>query len=199
VLYEFDGTHGKYPYGSIIPASDGNFYGTTYQGGSGRSGVIYQMTPTGTLKVLYNFKDGAPFAGLVQATDGKFYGAASRGGTGAVGDLFQITSTGKYADLFNFKFRSTTGESPFVSLFQHTNGTFYSDTYQGGLASGCNDGCGVLYSLSMQLGPFVSFVASLSSGKSGKRSKSSAKASPGPRKSRSMESRPPSRSSLTPI
>jgi hypothetical protein len=71
------------------------------------------------------FQGCAPFAGLVQATDGKFNGAASRGGTGAVGDLFQITSTGKYADLFNFKFRSTIGESPFVSLFQHTNGTFY--------------------------------------------------------------------------
>ena len=35
------------------------------------------------------------------------------------------------------------------------------------VSRGCNDGCGVLYSLSMGLGPFVSFVPPLSSGKVG--------------------------------
>jgi len=168
-LHTFSSTDGQFATGPIIQASDGNFYGTTAKGGSNNSGTVYKMTPAGALNVLYNFKglDGSPFAGLLQGTDGKFYGAASRGGTGTVGGLFQFTSKGKYTGLHSFKFRSPTGDIPLVSLFQHTNGTFYSDTYEGGL-KGCNDGCGVLYSLSMGLGPFVSFVPSLSSGKVGK-------------------------------
>jgi uncharacterized repeat protein (TIGR03803 family) len=176
-LHTFSSTDGQFATGPIIQASDGNFYGTTAKGGSNNSGTVYKMTPAGALNVLYNFTGlhGAPTAGLVQATDGKLYGAASRGGAFAVGELFQFTSKRKYTDLHNFKFRSTTGDLPEVSLFQHTNGTFYSDTYEGGL-KGCNDGCGVLYSLSMGLGPFVSFVPSLSSGKLGRRSKSSARA-----------------------
>jgi len=168
-LHTFSSTDGQFATGPIIQASDGNFYGTTAKGGSNNSGTVYKMTPAGALNVLYNFTGlhGAPTAGLVQATDGKLYGAASRGGAFAVGELFQFTSKRKYTDLHNFKFRSTTGDLPEVSLFQHTDGTFYSDTYEGGL-EGRNDGCGVLYSLSMGLGPFVSFVPSLSSGKVGK-------------------------------
>ena len=170
VLYNFDGPHGSEPIGPIIQASDGKFYGTTYRGGTNNIGVVYKMTPTGALTVLHNFNvgDAFPSAGLVQATDGKFYGAASRGTATGHGQLFQITSKGKYTVLRNFpQHGGAAGSVPFVSLFQHTNGTFYSDTYDGG-APACHGGCGVLYSLGMKLGPFVSFVGPLSSGKVGK-------------------------------
>jgi uncharacterized repeat protein (TIGR03803 family) len=170
VLYNFDGTHGQEPIGPIIQASDGNFYGTTYKGGTDNIGVVYKMTPAGALTVLHNFnvRDAYPTAGLVQATDGKFYGAASRGTATGHGQLFQITSKSKYTVLHNFPTHGgAAGSVPFVSLFQHTNGTFYSDTYDGG-APACHGGCGVLYSLGMGLGKFVSFVGPLSSGKVGK-------------------------------
>jgi uncharacterized repeat protein (TIGR03803 family) len=170
VLYNFDGPHGSEPIGPIIQASDGNFYGTTYRGGTNNIGVVYKMTPTGALTVLHNFNvgDAFPFAGLVQATDGNFYGAASRGTASGHGQLFQITPEGKYTVLHNFgQHGYAAGAFPNVSLFQHTNGTFYSDTYGGGDPA-CHAGCGVLYSLGMKLGPFVSFVGPLSSGKVGK-------------------------------
>jgi uncharacterized repeat protein (TIGR03803 family) len=173
VLHTFNGTtEGYYPVGAIIQASDGNFYGTTLVGGPGSFGVIYKMTPAGKLTVIHDFyeNDGlglSPHAGLVQATDGKFYGAAGSLST-ADGVLFQITSTGTYSIVHGFN--RTDGREPQVSLFQHTNGTLYGDTSTGGGGTLCPNGagCGVLYSLSMGLGSFVSFLPPQSSGKVGK-------------------------------
>jgi uncharacterized repeat protein (TIGR03803 family) len=172
VLYSFSGTpDGQTPKGTIIQASDGNFYGTTEAGGINGLGSIYKMTPAGALTIIHSFSesDGMglhPLAGLVQATDGKFYGAA--GSNTSAGVLFQITSKSKYRVLLNFT--NTTGKypgaNPQVSLFQHTNGTLYGDTYGGGTGKLCF--CGVLYSLGMKLGPFVSFVGPLFEGKVGK-------------------------------
>jgi uncharacterized repeat protein (TIGR03803 family) len=172
VLHRFTDTDGKNPMGAIIQATDGNFYGTTRMGGTGGQGVVYKMTPAGVLTVLHNFaNDGhglAPFAGLVQATDGKFYGVTITNPGTSSGVLYQITSTGSYADLVFFSnvagnFR---GANPQVSLLQHTNGTLFGDTLGGGNNAGCI-GCGVLYSLKMGLGPFVSMLPSLRWGKAG--------------------------------
>ena len=167
VLHTFS-DYGQAPKGMIIQANDGNFYGTTEGGGVNGFGAIYKMTPAGALTILHSFSetDGGglhPLAGLVQATDGKFYGAA--GSNYSSGVLFQITSAGKYRVLLNLT--NTTGKfpgaNPQVALFQNTNGTLYGDTYGGGSGGG-----GVLYSLGMKLGPFVSFVGPLFEGKVGK-------------------------------
>jgi len=167
VLYSFSGTpDGETPKGAIIQATDGNFYGTTEKGGVNGYGSIYKMTRAGALTIIHSFnEDGLglqPLAGLVQATDGKFYGAAAS--LGGFGVIFQITSSGTYAVLVSLtnvagKFP---GANPQVSLFQHTNGTLYSDTYGGG-----SQIKGVVYSLGMGLGPFVSFVGPLFEGKVG--------------------------------
>jgi uncharacterized repeat protein (TIGR03803 family) len=172
VLYNFKGTpDAQTPKGAIIQGSDGNFYGTTQGGGVNGLGTIYKMTPAGVLTILRSFSENdgmgiAPLAGLVQATDGKFYGAAPSNTSSGV--LFQITSTGKYKVLLNLT--NTTGKfpgaNPQVSLFQHTNGTLFGDTYGGGSGKLCF--CGVLYSLNMKLGPFVRFVGPLFEGKVGK-------------------------------
>ena len=172
VLYSFKGTpDGETPKGTIIQASDGTFYGTTEAGGANGFGSIYKMTPAGALTILRSFSesDGLgihPLAGLVQATDGNFYGVAPSNTSSGV--LFQLSSTGKYRVLLNFT--NTTGKfpgaNPQVSLFQHTNGTLYGDTDGGGSGKLCF--CGVLYSLGMKLGPFVSFVGPLFEGKVGK-------------------------------
>src|SRR5207245_7010724 len=165
VLHNFTNTDGNRPYGPIIQASDGNFYGTTRYGGSSGYGVVYKMTPAGVYKVLFNFNGTAgpgtnPTAGLVQATDGKFYGAAVTALAGH-GILYQITLAGTYTTVYTFT--PTTGQLPFVSLFQNTNGILYSDTYGGGTGSLCH--CGVAYSLNMGLHPFVALLTT--SGKAG--------------------------------
>src|ERR1039458_9478999 len=149
------------------------FMGQPIGEGRGVLGVIYKMTPAGKLTVIHDFNENdglglSPLAGLVQATDGKFYGAANSVSK-LDGVLFQVTSTGTYSVIH--RFNRTDGRSPQVSLFQHTNGTLYGDTYVGGGGTLCGNvsvGCGVLYSLSMGLGSFVSFLPPQSSGKVGK-------------------------------
>jgi uncharacterized repeat protein (TIGR03803 family) len=167
-LYAFQGTpDGETPKGAIIQAADGNFYGTTEAGGLNGYGCIYKMTPAGALTIIHSFNEDElglhPLAGLVQATDGKFYGAAAS--LGSSGVIFQITSSGTYTVLVTLT--NVTGKfpgaNPQVSLFQHTNGTLYSDTYGGGPQDE-----GVVYSLGMGLGRFVSFVGPLFEGKVGK-------------------------------
>jgi uncharacterized repeat protein (TIGR03803 family) len=88
-------TDGIYPYGALIQATDGNFYGTTTAGGAypgyceGGCGTLFEMTSAGQLTTLYNFcaqgkcGDGSgPYAALLQATNGMFYGTTYFGGTG---------------------------------------------------------------------------------------------------------------------
>ena len=76
-LASFDGTNGSAPYAPLVQATNGKLYGTTNQDGSYGEGTVFEITPSGTLRTLYNFcpqsgcKDGAfPFAALVQATNG---------------------------------------------------------------------------------------------------------------------------------
>jgi len=97
-------TGGVNPQTGLVQATDGNFYGTTGQGGP-EGGTIYKITPGGKLTMLYGFcyqypltdscDDGlVPEAGLVQASDGNFYGTTSEGGLWGGGTLFRITPEG---------------------------------------------------------------------------------------------------------
>jgi uncharacterized repeat protein (TIGR03803 family) len=171
VLYNFDGgTHGGLPFGPLVQGDDGNFYGTTLSS-TGPTGVVFKITPTGTFTVLHTMNgttDGEfPYAGLVQATDGNFYGVNSGGGSHGVGTIFKISPKGSYSVLYNFD--GTTGSTPDVTPFQHTNGVVYGDTDLGGTGnvSPCTAGnCGVFYRLNASLRAFVSLLPY--SGKVGK-------------------------------
>jgi len=91
-----------YSYSRLIQATDGNFYGTTLNGGAHGSGTIFKITPAGTFTTLYSFcavkpgsicLDGAtPYEGLVQATNGTFYGVTSAGGTDNLGTVFSLST-----------------------------------------------------------------------------------------------------------
>ncbi|HXM59954.1 MAG TPA: choice-of-anchor tandem repeat GloVer-containing protein [Terriglobales bacterium] len=159
-------TDGANPYGGLIQATDGDFYGTTQAGGQGiefPEGVVFKITASGEYTLLHTFctvancPDGAqPYGGLVQGADGNFYGTTNYGGANNLGTIFQITPTGKYTVLHSFE--NTTGSLfgayPEVTLIQNTNGILYGDTYEGGTAN-----AGVFFSLNMGLKPFVSLVA----------------------------------------
>jgi uncharacterized repeat protein (TIGR03803 family) len=86
-LYNFSGMDGAEPDAGLVQATDGNFYGTTDEGGLADVGTVFRITPTGTLTVLHSFcsgygcPDGAvPEGTLVQGTSGLLYGTASGGG-----------------------------------------------------------------------------------------------------------------------
>jgi hypothetical protein len=58
-------------------ANDGNYYGTSSQGGDYSYGYIYQLTAAGKINVFFNFTGGADGVGSeyppVQASDGNLY------------------------------------------------------------------------------------------------------------------------------
>src|SRR5579862_5525185 len=65
---------GDAPQATLIQGTDGNFYGSTYDGGAfSYYGNIFKITSAGTFTSLYSFQgtDGdEPIGGLIQATDG---------------------------------------------------------------------------------------------------------------------------------
>jgi uncharacterized repeat protein (TIGR03803 family) len=160
-LHVFVLTDGAYPYGALVQAANGDLYGTTEGGGpSGNPGTIFKMTPAGDLTTFYVFckesgcLDGEqPRGGLVQATDGNFYGTTTAGGTSGLGTVFEITPEGIETVLHNFD-GMTDGQTPYGTLLQATDGSFYGTTFNGGPAGGY----GTVYRLSTGLAPFVKTI-----------------------------------------
>jgi uncharacterized protein (TIGR03437 family) len=93
-------------------ASDGNLYGLTWVIPQGpTSGALFQLTPSGTLTVLYTFcsttncGDGDVPTSIIQGTDGNLYGTTEDGGNsenfgagcpvtyGGCGVIFKLTAS----------------------------------------------------------------------------------------------------------
>src|SRR5215471_2827485 len=55
--------------GSLVQGPDGNFYGTTSQGGPRASGTVFRVTPAGVLTTLVS-DQANPAASLVVGNDG---------------------------------------------------------------------------------------------------------------------------------
>lgn len=145
-LASFDLTNGKDPaFGSLIQASDGNFYGTTLAGGAntacggnGGCGTVFKMTPRGALTIVYSFcaqtncTDGYElFGGLVEGSDGNLYGTTAEGGANGYGTVFKLSTTGALTTLHSFD-SYPDGAYPEAALIQGTDGNFYGTTPQGG-------------------------------------------------------------------
>jgi uncharacterized repeat protein (TIGR03803 family) len=140
---------GANPWGTLVQAEDGSFYGTTAAGGSHicktrgseqiGCGTVFKITLQGKLTTLYNFcsqggancTDGiTPLAGLVEAADGSFYGTTSGGGSNDNGTVFRITPEGKLTTVH--RFQGTDGASPYAGLLSTNDGNFYGTTTFGG-------------------------------------------------------------------
>jgi uncharacterized repeat protein (TIGR03803 family) len=165
-----------YPYCSdgykpeaLIQAVDGDFYGTTTEGGpniSGR-GTVFKLTPRGALTTLHNFcsqpncTDGSIPDALIQASNGDLYGTTAEGGSAALGTIFSFAPGQALKTLFNFCSGQPCADGDsFIPnmLFQATNGNFYGTTSYGGGSCDSNGECfngGSIFSLSVGLGPFV--------------------------------------------
>ena len=161
ILHNFTGypSDGTYPKGILVQGTDGNFYGTTYQGGSNNNGTVFKITPTGTLTVIHNFLfkspsfDGQlPWAGLTLGPDGNFYGTTGAGGTKNAGTLFKITPAGVETVLLNFCDPTCNGFGPATPMVLHTNGKLYGNT------NGNSLGGSVFYSLGVNFKPLVKLV-----------------------------------------
>jgi uncharacterized repeat protein (TIGR03803 family) len=159
VLYNFKLKPGDgfTPTGSLTRDSAGNFYGTTYWGGSHYvgSGTVFKLTPSGGETVLHSFagspNDGLHPAGtsLFQDPSGNLYGVTYQGGSANEGTVFKVGSDGSEGLLLSFNGRGR-GRSPYDGLASAGTGNFFGSTVYGG-ASSCvyvqKGGCGVLFEL----------------------------------------------------
>jgi len=139
-LHSFAGTNdGGNPYAGLVQGRDGNFYGTTFYGGTSGYGTVFKFTTNGVLTTLVSFgnTNGAyPQASLLQASDGNFYGTTSAGGAYSnqiglgYGTVFKLSTNGTLTTLVSLD--GTNGASPQAGLVQSGDGSFYGTTYNGG-------------------------------------------------------------------
>ncbi len=170
VLYAFQGgTDGEAPRAKLIADSQGNLYGTTEFGGNtnaacGKSpegettcGLVFEVTPSGSEKILYRFKggnkDGAnPRAALLSVSKSSLVGLTLYGGGNplGLGTAYELTFNGhRYTErvLYFFGEHSMDGARPddHEGLTADSKGNLYGATINSN-ASPC--GCGTVFELS---------------------------------------------------
>jgi uncharacterized repeat protein (TIGR03803 family) len=198
ILYSFcslaNCADGSGPYGGLVRASNGNFYGTTYSGGASSWGTVFVITPTGVLTTLHSFNGtdgGQPLSSLVASSSGQLYGTTNIGGPDGYGTLFTISLNNTFTTLHTFDgadgnnptgalvqgtdgnfygtteftvfritpggvlttlhtFDITDGRNPYGALIQAKDGNFYGTTYDGGADNSCDNGCGTVFSITLQ-------------------------------------------------
>jgi uncharacterized repeat protein (TIGR03803 family) len=156
ILYTFGTTASDavQPSGSLLQASDGNFYGTTVSGGANSCtligpngcGTVFKITPAGVETILHSFgasaSDGWGPSPLIQASDGNFYGTTIGGGANSCsganycGTVFTITPAGVETIVYSFGAPASDGSEPVGSLIQASDGNFYGVTDRVGSPNG---------------------------------------------------------------
>ena len=141
-LVNFDGTNGDgaWPYAGLIAGTDGNFYGTTFAGGIGGNGTVYELSASThvlTTTTTFNGTNGAsPYGKLFADGNGNLYGSTYYGGTPGPlpgkGTIFKIAG-GSLVTLANFT--GPNGANPYGGVIVDQSGNVYGTTYAGG-ASG---------------------------------------------------------------
>jgi len=170
VIYIFGTTNndGLYPEGSPVLDSNGNLYGTTYNGGlietgcpSG-CGIVYELSPTDsgfwTETIVHDFiggsTDGAlPTAGMTFDSAGNLFGVTGLGGSAGAGTVFELTPSGSgWTESLVHAFANypADGAGPVAAVTIDAAGNIYGTTYSGGAFtnSGCFGACGAVYEIS---------------------------------------------------
>ena len=146
-LYNFAGPpDGQSPqYGALAHDGSGNFYATTYTGGTDGFGTVYKLDSTGQETILHNFtgqSDGLSPLSTLLLSSGKLYGTSSGGYGFDSGTVFEVTTTGKFRTLYTFT-GGVDGQFPDAGLIRDQKGNFYGTAAGGGTFGG-----GVVFELS---------------------------------------------------
>lgn len=154
VLYTFHGgADGGAPAQGLVLGNQGNFYGTTTQGGTGCGavgcGVVFKLDPSRGESVVYAFQGGAdgeqPQADLIRDRNGNLYGTTFKGGHACGGNgcgvVFKLAPDGTKTDLHVFQNKKD-GWAPNPKLLRDKSGNVY------GTAFGGANGFGIVYKIS---------------------------------------------------
>jgi len=132
---------GMAPFAGLTLGTNGNFYGTTYEGGTKGYGTVFEVTTNGALTPLVTFEiytNGAnPNGALTLGNDGNFYGTTEGGGGSvsngyvAAGTVFKMTADGLLLWDSSF-YRGSNGLKPEASLTMAADGNLYGTAPGGG-------------------------------------------------------------------
>lgn len=178
ILHSFGAnpSDGVQPEAPLLQASDGNFYGTTVNGGANictllinginGCGAVFKMTPSGDVTTIYSFGETpdapiAPQGPLIQGRDGALYGTTVSGGGGRCGGYFgcgtvyRMSMAGTVSILHRFSVTAPAGAEgprndgygPSPYLIQASDGNFYGTTGSGGAIGGGADLAGTIFRL----------------------------------------------------
>jgi len=160
-IYTFIGTaNGNGPDGPVLIDAAGNLYGTTFDGGAGGLGVVYELTPSSSGKwtetILYSFTGGndgsGPSGNLAFDSTGNLFGAADFNGAFNSGIVFELTpsSGGQWTKTTIYAFNGgADGETPRSGVVRDAAGNLFG-TNAGGGNSTCY--CGTVFELSPSSG-----------------------------------------------
>ena len=87
---------GATPYGGLVQATDGNFYGVGYTGGTKNDGTIFRIASGGAFSVRYDFtgaSGGFPMVTLLQHTTGILYGDTNTTGAHNTGVFYSLKAS----------------------------------------------------------------------------------------------------------
>ena len=148
---------------SIMQDASGNFFGTTFWGGSHAGhaqgfGTVFKITPENQFSVLQSFNILNPYPSwqLLLANDGNLYGSTQGSVVTGInnGTLFEITPEDAYTELYEFG-EAYPGSYVNTPLFQATNGNLYGTTTYGGSP---RYSYGTVFQVSNGLSPLVETV-----------------------------------------
>lgn len=164
ILHNFlGGTDGSHLRAPVILDSTGNLYGTTYDGGAGNGGIVYELTPgSGGIwseVILHSFNwtdlNGSYlFGGLAQDPAGNLYGVTADGGTrlcsggDGCGTIFELTpaTDGSWNWTLLYSFAGMPdGNAPLAGLISDAAGNLYGTNAGGGAYSGTNTHGGTVF------------------------------------------------------
>jgi uncharacterized repeat protein (TIGR03803 family) len=151
VLHRFSYPHdGYYPDAGVIVDSEGNIYGTTYEGGSFGLGTVFRLAPATGFKspgvdytetILHSFDgalDGCSLdSGVAMDRNGNLYGTTSECGLNDDGTVYELKrSGGKYVFSVLLQFDYTNGADPYDEpghVAVDSAGNVYGTAEYGGL------------------------------------------------------------------
>jgi uncharacterized repeat protein (TIGR03803 family) len=157
-LFDFYGSNGRAPVGSLLPNSTipqfiTSVLGVTSSGGSSDLGTVFQYAFDGSLTpltTLHHFsgngasnKGAFPEAGLVQGSDYLYYGCTVRGGSGDFGTIYRADGVDLHTVVeFTGNGAVNKGSHPKAEMTLGSDGNLYGATSRGGAYD-----CGTIFRL----------------------------------------------------
>lgn len=133
--FNFNGTDGAMPVGSLVRHAGGTFFGLASGGGDHGYGVLFEFDPSNgecASRIHFDLENGAfPSGELTLTASGRIFGLAAEGGANGFGALFEYAPSENSLTVA-MSFTEATGTYPRGSLVESSNDKLYGMTSAAG-------------------------------------------------------------------